>query len=151
MYDRTEQLPVCGPRSGQSWQMEKASPTNSTPYHFRLWQGGLYFQPAPPAGNTIAFEYSSSFSILKADTTYARRFTADEDQCVLDDEIILLGLKWRWHRAQGMSFKQEFDDFEYRLTNYLSRDNSAPALQLSDGPQSARPGVIVPAGNWNLP
>lgn len=150
MFDRTSQLPVCGPQSAASWQIEKTYATNSTPYHYRLWQGNLFLQPAAAAGLTIAFEYSSDYAIKQNAGTFSRWFVDDEDTFLLGDELLLAGLKWKWLRAQGLSYKQEFDDYEYKLTNALGRENSAPTVNLADGPQSARPGVVVPFGNWPL-
>jgi hypothetical protein len=152
LFDRTNGRQLFGPRSAPQWQENKALVYTGPFYTFRVWQDHFWVQPTMPAGLNIYFEYSSDYGILAADgTTYKARFTVDTDTFVLDDDLLLKGLEWKWRREKGLAYTQEFDDFEFLLTNTLSRQSTAGVLGLAgqSDPQVS-PGVMVPLGNWNV-
>lgn len=156
LFDRTDRRPLFGPRNGPEWQENKALVFTGPYYTYRVWQGNFYMQPTPPAGHTIAFEYGSDMAIRgvtsSTDSTqiWKKRFSSDTDSFQLDDDLLLMGLRWKWRRAQGLSYKQEFDDFDYALTNYAGREPTAGPINLANMEPLVRPAIMVPSGNWNV-
>jgi hypothetical protein len=150
-FNRTERVQLYGPRGSRDWQANEALP-NPGPYNtYRIWQGNFYLQPAPTAGQTIAFEYASDYAILDVDgVTWKRRFDADTDVFALDEDMLFFGLNWVWNRRKGLSYSQEFDDFENLVASKLSDEPSKAAIDMSDSCPHTGPGVIVPAGSWPL-
>ena len=152
LYDRTERRPLFGPRNAPRWQESEALPQTGPFYSYRIWQGYFYLQPAPPAGHTIAFEYASDFAILAADgTSWKKRFTVDTDTFALDEDLLLLGLRWKWKKEKGLAFATEKLDYESLLAQAMGNDGAKAELHLDGrGDGDIRPGIFVPAGNWNL-
>lgn len=149
IFNRTSRLNLCGPRSPQNWQLAEATAVHGPMYSFRIRGGNLYMQPAPTAGDIIAFEYASNYAILNG-VTWKRRFTADEDVFQLDEELLLAGLKAKWRRVKGLSYAQEMQDYEYLLTQAMGNNNDKGPLSLSGGQRSLQPAVFVPSGSWNI-
>lgn len=132
IWNRTQMQPIYGPRAASSWQGLKAQ-SFAGPYpEYRIRGGHLLFLPAPAAGDTCAFEYASKNWLQSSDGTEQRsRATNDEDVPVLDDEIILAGLKWRWRQSKGLDFGQDFEKYEARVIDALARDGTKATLSLS--------------------
>lgn len=155
LYDRTERRPLYGPRNAPRWQESEALPVTGPFYSYRIWNGYFNMQPAPPAGHTIAFEYSSNYAIQGAtsasDATlvYRRRFLYDADVFLLDEELLLLGLRWKWKKEKGLSFATEKLDYESYLAQCTGNDGTKGELSMSgDTNGDIKPGIFVPLGNW---
>jgi hypothetical protein len=149
IYDRTERRPLFGPRQAPRWQESEALPVTGPLYTYRIWQGGLYVQPALPAGHEIAFEYASDMAILAVDgVTWKKRFSADTDSFMLDEDLLLLGLNWKWRREQGLSYSQEKLDYEVLLAQAIGNEPTKGPINLAGGTADVKPGIFVPSGNW---
>lgn len=156
MFNRTTGLPIFGPRSPQQEQAGKALGMTGPLTTYRIQQGYLLFYPTPTAGDTIAFEYASKYPILAVnDTTYKKFFTADTDQWVLDESLLLKGLRWMWKKEKGLAYAEDFRSYETYVTQSMAHDGTKANLNLngqaanSDTP--VRPGILVPSGSWSLP
>lgn len=150
LYDRTERRPLYGPRGAAKWQESLALPQTGPFYSWRVWEGYIQLQPDPPAGHVMAFEYASNFAVLAVDgTTWKRRFTADTDVFQLDEELLIQGLRWKWRRAQSLSYAQEKQDWESLLSQTIGTSPKKGEVNLA-GPtnKGISPGIYVPAGNW---
>ncbi len=152
LWDRTDRLPI--PLIGSTnWQRMKAIQATGPRYHYRLRGGHLLITPTIAASHTLAFEYLSKNWILGADgTTYKQYFTLDTDTVLLPEELVLLGVRWRWLREKGLAYAELFNTYEGQVANALGRDGGKERLRM-DGETTPPhgPGVYVPPFSWNLP
>jgi hypothetical protein len=146
MYDRTDRRPVYGPVTPQDWQQIKGSVSTSVQHTFRVRGGKILFDPAPPAGHAIHFEYVSKNWVTDDQDT----FTADSDTSLIDEELITLGLVWRFREAKGFDYSEAFRKYEIRLANAIARDGGKAVLDLSNGRFGRVRPSLVPDGNWGL-
>lgn len=96
------------------------------------------------SGGSFSSDFGSDFNIGTAvvPAQYAQYFTSDSDTPLLDDQAIIMGLKWQFWRIKGFNFqdmKNEWVDYVQRL---IGRDGSAPTLRLINRPTSI---LISPA------
>ena len=150
MFNRTRRLPLYGPRNSQQWQMFKSLPFTGPFYQYRIRQGRLMTIPALPAGHIIAFEYVSKAICYNAnENAYKVFFTNDEDEVLLDPNLMLKGLRWRWKAEKGFPYLEEFRAYEVAAANMAAADGGAPTIHMDD---TRRPGplIIAPPGNWEL-
>lgn len=149
IWNRTSQREHFGPLSPRQWQYRKAS-SFSGPYpEFRIVGGYLKMNPVPTAGQTVAFEFQSSHWALAQDgTTTKARFTADDDTGRIEERLLTLGLIWRWKKAKGLDYGEDFRTYQMAALNSIGRDGGKPRLRL-DGERIADT-VMVPEGAWNL-
>lgn len=148
-WDRTENLPVLI-YDGVDWQAEKGFAVTGPRYHVRLRGNELLANPVPVAGNTWAFEYVSKNWIVQEDgTTYLQYFAADTDTALLPEDILLMGLRWRWKKEKGFDYAEDFRTYEMMLRDALSRNGLRRTLNMSKTPMPMR-GIIVNQGNWDL-
>jgi len=147
-WDRTETLPVLI-YDAVDWQAEKGFAVTGPRYHVRLRANELLSNPVPPAGNTWAFEYVSKNWILESDLiTYSNYFSSDEDTCLLPEEILLMGLRWRWKKEKGFDYAEDFRTYEMMVKDALSRNGMKKKLSMSEIQRGS--GVIISQGNWDL-
>lgn len=151
IWDRTQRLPICGPLSKQRWQAQK-SLTFTGPYsEYRIRGNQILFNPAPAAGHSCYFEYVSRCWCTDAGgTTFRTNVAADTDLFLLDDEVVLAGLEWRWLRKKGLSYAEEFASYEALVADLITRDGTKPRLHMDGVSDRYRPGIFVPIGNYPL-
>lgn len=150
MWDRTDKLPIPQMHS-TLWQRYKATVNASPRYRYRIRGGKLLMTPTPTAGHSVYFEYVSKNWILSADLlTYRSAFTLDTDTLLLPEELLKMGLRWRWKKEHGLEYAEDFRDYEALVADALGRDGGKPVIHLDGGFPQARPGVIVPEYSWPL-
>lgn len=153
MWDRTDQLPV--PLIGsQEWQRQKALSTLTPRYQYRIRQGKLLITPAIPANHSLAFEYMSRYWITDAaGTTYKSAYSVDTDLHLLPEELLLMGLRWRWKKEKGFDYAEDFRVYELQVKQYLNRDGGKSTLCMDNAVDRryGRPGIVVPESSWSLP
>lgn len=151
-FDRARRLEVSGPLSPREWQAQKALAVSGPYSWFRVIGEDLCLLPNAGAGHELAFEYQSSYAVYDSDTGEFKQYvTKDQDLLVLPDTLLLAGLRWRWKAEKGQDYAEEFRAFETLATSYDMVDKGARALMMDGSQDSARPGIIVPSGNWIQP
>lgn len=148
-WDRTEKLPIYV-MDGIEWQSEKGFAATGPRYSVRIRGNRLIATPTPAAGNTWAFEYVSKNWILEDDgATYAQFFSDDDDTPLLPENLLLLGLRWRWKKEKGLEYQEDFATYERLVANAISRNGIGRALSMDNHGRPSR-GLIVDQGNWPL-
>lgn len=149
-YNRTLRLPFYGPMTPQQWQALKALPQTGPFYKYRIDGGHLLVNPVPPAGHSCAFEYYSSWVVLAADGVTRRQYpTADNDTFLLDDQLLLSGLRWKWKYEKGLEYAEDFRRYEELKMAGTLREDVQPQIVMDGGMEDFKPGIFVPWGNWN--
>lgn len=152
IWNRDLKRPVFGPLSASVWQQLKAQ-SNQGPFNqFRIRGNTLRFIPAPTAGQTCAFEWQSKNWCQNsgATVTYSA-WNADTDVGLIDEDLMTLGLIWRWKEAQGLDYAEDFAKYERQVADALGRDGGKPKLNLGGYSWDLYPAIIVPSGSWSLP
>lgn len=138
-WDRTNHWMLMGPQSPQFDQWQRSGIVTTGPRKrwrqighrptvFRLW-------PPPTAASVpeaLVFEYVNDGWVVDADgVTFKKRFTADDDTTLLDNDALILGCKWRMWQIKGFSYgamQQEYIDYVARLK---ARDGGMPDLDMT--------------------
>jgi hypothetical protein len=149
IWDRTDILPIFGPLDGREWQVNKALSISGPRYRYRIRGGKLLINPTPPAGKSWNFEYVSKNWITDSTgVTYRQYFVADGDLILLPEELVIMGLRWRWFREKGLDYAELFRTYENQLKDMLGRDGGKQTLHADhEYPRDATPGVFVPDRN----
>lgn len=150
-WNRTQQEPLGGPLTPREWQALKAFTVTGPYQDFRIREGNFYLIPAPPAGETLAFEYVSNYWCQSEGGTDQSRWAADTDVGVLDEELMTMGVQWRYLRAKGFDYSEEFTDYEMAVNDALARDGNRRVLRLDRDDVDPHPQIRAPIGSWNLP
>jgi len=150
-WDRSVKRPIFGALTPQQWELLKSSSLTGPFPQFRIYNGELRTIPAPPAGDTLAFEYATSYWARDAGGTPKAAFTVDTDTTLLDEDLLTLGLIWRWEKRHGLDYAEDFRDYTTKVNNAIGRDGGKGRLTLGGQPSGLYPGIMVPAGSWSVP
>lgn len=149
-WNRSTRRPLIGPISASQWQEILAQPVFSSVYiAFVERQGVFMMTPAPAAGQTIAFEYISTNWAKSAGLVGQATFQADTDMSYLDEDLITLGLIWRFRMRRGLSYEEERADYDAAVERAIARDGGAPVLTLVPRPVDPNR-ANLPDGNFGL-
>jgi len=150
MWDQTTARPVKGPISEQSFQMFQAFPvyTNVNPV-FLMRENVIIFQPAPAAGDTVAYSYISNQWCQSSGGTGQTAFAADSDTAKIPENLITLGVIWRFKKAKGFDYSEEYRTYQSQRQETISRDGGAPNLNMTYGLNRVSPfAANILSGNW---
>lgn len=147
-WDRTQQERVTGPLTSAGWQLEVANVSAGPYYSYRFWQRDLYLYPAPPAGNTMAGEYVSKYWCESSIGAAQEKWLADTDAGILDEELMKLGILWRWNQRKGFDYAEDFRTYENEVHNAIGRDGGARIIRSGRVDFNPQDSVTVPEGSW---
>ena len=150
IWNRTLRRPVYGPASQQSWQQKKAMQFTGPFNSFRIIADAINFYPNPTAGQTCAFEYITDSWVTTSVGGVSSLWTNDADTPKLNDQLIILGLIWRWKAAKGLDYAEDFAKYDRRVLDAAARDAGKPTLSLDGAGYDILPIVIVPSGSWTV-
>lgn len=152
-WNRTQSRPVVGPLDPQKWQALQTGLISSVWDAFRIRGDALIMSPTPVAGDSMAFEYvSKNWCTNAAQDTPAAAWTADDNIGLLDEEVMTLGVIWRWMRAKGFDYAEALRTYEAEAERVLAHDGGSRFLDLNMDPQSGV-GVYDPFvkdGSWTI-
>lgn len=132
-WDGSYNWELLGPITAQEKGVLRYGITPAGPRRrFYVRSNKLYLDPAPSTDNeAIAFDYYSNYWCESSGGTAQARWTADTDVYKLDEQCFILGLKWRWLRAKGLDYTEEFNTYEETKQAALSRDGGNRDLPLN--------------------
>ena len=136
-WDRTNNLRLRGPTTPAEWQFLKGSVAGATATierWFRVKGRRIFIHPVPNAsGDTIAYEYySTNWVVLQTDGSTAGEIASDNDTALLDEEVLTLGVKWRFLKAKGIPWEAEYREYEDMLQSLLGQNGGSPVIALDN-------------------
>lgn len=151
-WDRSKDREVLNPLSAQQWAFSKGWGLVTGINRRARIKGNLleFDQTITSAdnGNTIAFEYVSDYWAESSGGTDQAEFSADTDVSKLDDELMTLGVIWRFKKAKGLDYADDFAEYSGLLKRLKATDGGATSLSLNAARMSLDPNI--PEGNFNV-
>jgi hypothetical protein len=139
MWDRTNRWELLGPDSPQMDQWHRSGIVAIGPRRhfrqigpyanqFRLWPAP--FEIANPL--QLVFEYLSIDAVYVNGNVnqFAQYFENDDDVPILDDQSIIMGVKWMFWAIKGMNYADMKNDWIDYVDRQSARDGAAPTLAL---------------------
>lgn len=150
MWDRTENRIVRGPLTAAEWQMKKAATAQITIGHyFRIRSNSLLMFSTPPAGNEIYFEYISNKWCFGSEAQ--TEWLADSDFGLIDEELIRLGIVWRYRKAKGFDYGEDFRTYEMALQDMFGPDSGRSIVDMTGADYDPMGlGVNLSEGSWDI-
>ncbi len=125
-WDRTNSWRMTGPVPSMVWQWLKSGISVASGMNKWFMVRGAYLTIYPPptvADETIAFDYySSSWVTKQVDSSSVAAWTADNDTARISEDLLTMGVKWRFLQAKGMPYEPEYKEYE-QVKEHLKEDN----------------------------
>lgn len=150
IWNRSLRRPVFGPKTPQSWEQQKAFAINGPWSSYRIIAGKIAMYPVPAAGQDCYFEYISKNWIDTSTGSTSAIWTNDADTPRIDSNLLVLDTLWRWKQAKGFEYAEDFNKSERLRIDLAARDGGKDSLNTANTKYDIYPGVVVPAGSWNV-
>lgn len=148
IWDRTRKQPIY-PLDGADWQAINATVSAAPPYRYRLRGGNLLVTPTPSAGLSWYWEYMSRAWIMNG-ANQVQYFAADTDTMLLPEDLVVMGVRWRYKKEKGLEYAEDFNTYEIQVKQQLAEEQPRKHLTMNPG-NSNMPGIYVSAGSWITP
>jgi len=153
-WDRNFRWQLLGPINAQEWQVIKSGISPVGPrMRFRIFGGNFNINPVGSASSvytdTIALEYVSSnwVATAAAPTVPAQSaFAQDTDVSLISEDLLTIGIKWRFLKAKGLAYEDDFQQYQDKYNKLIGRDAAARNL-----PLNARAGGVRLLNSANVP
>lgn len=140
-------LPLRGPVNDEDLNQLKALPALPRPSVWRLIGGTIEFWPALAYNEVVTGSFRSNYWILQhGDAIRVSLWSADDDIALVPEKLIEYGTIWRWLRAKGLDYAEEFRRFETALQAYLGQENTGRTISMARSvsmPENWFPGSIT--------
>lgn len=139
-WDRNFRWQLLGPIDAQEWQVLKSGISPTGPRRrFRIFNNTFNIDPVPgfsssDDGSVEVYEYYSNGwcqSTGGTSGTIQTTWTADTDNYCLDDQALILGIKWRYLRAKRLSYDEEKLTYDLLSERLMARDGGSRSLPLN--------------------
>lgn len=83
-------------------------------------------------GTKIRIHYFSNALVLKDNGLMKTRFESNSDMIVLDDDLLMMGVIWRFSRAKGLEWESLKADYRQHRRNLLGTDRSSQTIVMTE-------------------
>lgn len=93
---------------------------------FRIKQRGkkLTIVPTPQSAETVVYFYVTKMLVVGSDAIDKEFYYKDDDVALVDEDLIELGLNWRWRQKKGLDYTAEVYEYknivDQRYAQYLA-------------------------------
>jgi hypothetical protein len=133
MFNRTRTRRVEGPVTAAIWQDIQASLVTYVNPAFRIRGSTILITPTPSAGDTVAYEYVTKNWCQSVASVAQALWTVDTDTALVDEELHTLGIVWRFKKAKGFDYAEEFTTYQVQVKQALNRDGARPRISTDGG------------------
>lgn len=139
-WDRNFRWPMLGPLSPVEWEVIVSGISPVGPrIRFRVVNNYMEIQPLPGTDQTdqIAYEYVSNAFCTSASGTPNTavggvcKFAVDTDVYRWPENVLRLGIKWRFLRAKGLDYSDEYKQYTDARDFQLSVSGASRSLRMN--------------------
>ena len=134
MFDVSLKRQVKGPLTTQQWQAMKSTIVAPVLPMFRIRRKHIYLLNNTYVGHTVSFEYvSNQWLTDSAGSNPHDLIKSDGDLPLLPEDLLVLGLKWRFRQENGFEYGEAFRAYEDALKKWVSNERGQETLSLQPG------------------
>lgn len=150
LFNRTQSRRYIGPVDPQRYEHDLSMISSVSADIWYLQENRIYIRPPPSAGNVIAFRYISAKWVYGTGDTAPTKtaFSADSDTSVFDEELLCLGIIWRFKQGIGDAYAEDFVKFETFLKAVAARSTPGQTITLGSGGAVTPLCVNIKDGSW---
>ena len=136
IWNATTGLQLFGPTPQRVWRQLTSSGLTIAGVggYWRLRGNALNVRPVMTAGDLLEFEYISKNWCESSGGTGQTEFMADTDVTLVDEELFVLEMVWRFRKSRGFgSYAEDLSTAEREKEKLASRDRGTGRIRSSSG------------------
>ncbi|GHT29057.1 hypothetical protein AGMMS49995_10890 [Endomicrobiia bacterium] len=124
LYDNTIKRRINSIRP-DGYEYDKVFKMNISFPSFTLIQNFLCFMPEIPKNHVISFFFKSKYAVYdQSDRQYKEYFTQDTDTTLLNSQLLLRGLLWKYKCEMGFDYAEAYRDYQTYLNKVRDQDSN---------------------------
>jgi hypothetical protein len=131
MWNTTRKYRVIGPATSEEWRDLITWTVATYPQYWRIIAGVLNIY-APVLNDNITYEYISNKWILQAGVTAATTLSADTDTFRFPENLMELGLVWRWKQSKQLDYAEDMRTYQIALDDAMMSDKGGRRVYGTD-------------------
>ena len=131
VFNRTRRRRMVGDLTPDQWQQTQASLVTMVSPAFRFRGGSFLISPTPTATETIAYEYITTKWCQSSGGTAQTEWMADTDTGKLSEDLMTLGVIWRYRAAKGLEYGEAMDTYEIEVAKAIMNDGARVRIDTS--------------------
>lgn len=132
VFNRTRRRRMVGDLTPDQWQQTKASLVTMVNPAFRIRGGSFLVSPTPSAVETVAYEYMSTKWCQSSGGTAQDEWASDTDTGKLKEDLMTLGVIWRYRSAKGLEYGEAMDTYEIEVAKEIMNDGARVRIDASN-------------------
>lgn len=132
VFNRTRGRRMVGDLTPQQWQETQASLVTMVNPAFRIRNNVFLVSPTPSATETIAYEYMSNKWCQSSGAVGQARWLADTDTGILSEDIMTLGVIWRYKKSKGLDYAEDMNTYEMEVAKSLLNDGARTRIDTGE-------------------
>lgn len=138
MWNTSNDWPIIGPLNSKEWSDLTVRGVTSVPQFWRLI-GGVLHVYQPVSGDGIQYEYVSKNWIKQGGTTPAETLMGDNDTFYFPEQVMELGLVWRFKQAKQLDYAEDLRTYQGFLMDAIASDKGGRRVITTSRPVDNRP------------
>lgn len=98
----------------------------------RRYQDQLQIQN-PQNGAVILMQYISDSPVLNNQLVPKPKFTANDDTLLLNDDLFIMGVKWRFMKVKGLDWQEDYAEYRNMYKRERSSNLGAQTIETIHG------------------
>jgi hypothetical protein len=149
IWSATDQWPLVNVSHKRFRELQSGIVVSSIRFQYEFSANQININPAPGADAVnIVFDYHTKYFCESSGGTGQNRWLADSDVSRLDENLMVLGTRYRYLARQGLPYDEEKGDFLSAITDLRADDQPLTIIDVGPVPQGLP--VNVADGNWSL-
>lgn len=127
------------------WLEDEISGFTGMVGEWTIYGGQLHIRPVMASGDIVKFAYVSKHHV----SGDQRIFTADDQEFLLDERLLSLGMIWQWKANKGQPYQEDMENFNNAMSVAIGNDKGSRILTIGSGrirggAEFAFPHVVTP-------
>jgi hypothetical protein len=144
MFSTRSRMPLVPARDMDQWLQLQILPVVGYPGRWIITGGQIEVLPTLMAGEEVKFYYITK-NIVAGDKPL---FTGDNDEFMLSERLLTLGLIWRWRALKGLDYSEDMKNYDIALSEEAGRDKGSRTIAIGEaripsGVSLAYPGTAI--------
>lgn len=149
IWSATDQWPLINVSHKRYRELLSGIVVSSIRFQYEFSANQVNLNPAPGADAvSIVFDYFTKYFCESSGGTGQNRWLADTDVSRLDENLMVLGVRYRYLARQGLPYDEEKAEFLDALSNLRADDQPLGIIDVGVIPQGYS--VNVADGGWSL-
>lgn len=134
IFNVDNKQPLIGPLNADEWVEALVQDISAYPQYWRLIANVLNIEP-PVSGVHMRYEYISNKWIKQAGTTLSTSLAGDTDTFVFPENVLELGLVWRFKQAKGLDYGEDMRTYGVALADAIASDRGGRRIVNTSRPE----------------